>query len=122
MIRQAEVQVENDRAAVVAEPLSLGTAVARVFADLNGADFTYEANEQLITTFSLYSYRLREGGQPDRFLADVRELGLYRDDDGYADGPISSALALASRATGVRLSRSQYARPTLIGSTDHLYP
>ncbi|MEV1176520.1 DUF6461 domain-containing protein [Nonomuraea sp. NPDC049784] len=106
----------------VAEPLSLGTAVATVFADLKGADFTYEANEQLITTFSLYSYRLREGNQPDRFLADVRELGLYRDDDGYADDPISSALALASRAAGVRLSRSQYAKPTLIGSTDHLYP
>ncbi|WP_327586169.1 DUF6461 domain-containing protein [Nonomuraea sp. NBC_00507] len=106
----------------VAEPLSLGTAVATVFADLKSADFTYEANEQLITTFSLYSYRFREGNDPDRFLTDVRELGLYPDDDGYAEGPISSALALASRATGVRLSHSQYARPTLTGSTDHLYP
>ncbi|MGV9385667.1 DUF6461 domain-containing protein [Nonomuraea sp. NPDC003707] len=106
----------------VAEPLSLGTAVATVFADLKGSDFTHEVNEQLITTFSLYSYRFRKGNDPDRFLADVRELGLYPDDDGYADDPISSALALASRATGVRLSRSQYAKPALTGSTDHLYP
>ncbi|WP_433445153.1 DUF6461 domain-containing protein [Nonomuraea sp. CA-141351] len=87
----------------VAGPLSLRTAVATVFADLKGADFTYEVNEQLITTFSLYSYRFREGDDPDRFLADVHGLGLYPDNDGYADAPISSALALASRATGVRL-------------------
>ncbi|GIH28173.1 hypothetical protein Aph01nite_64830 [Acrocarpospora phusangensis] len=106
----------------VAEPLSLGTAVATVFADINGADFTHEVNEQLITTFSLYSYRFREGNDPDRFLTDVRELGLYPDDDEYAVNLISSALALASRTTGVRLSRSQYARPTLTASTDHLYP
>ncbi|WP_371778517.1 DUF6461 domain-containing protein [Streptosporangium subroseum] len=105
----------------MAEPLSLGTAMATVFADLNGADFTYEVNDQLITTFSLYSYRFREGKDPDRLLADVRDLGLYPDDDGFSEDPIPSALALASRATGVHLSRARYARPTLTGPTDHLY-
>ncbi|MEU7003583.1 DUF6461 domain-containing protein [Nonomuraea sp. NPDC046570] len=105
----------------MAEPLSLGTAVATVFADLKGADFTYEVNDQLITTFSLYSYRYREGDDPDRLLADVRDLGLYPN-DGYSADPITSALALASRATGVHLSCAHYARPTLTGSTDHLHP
>ncbi|GAA4983334.1 hypothetical protein HD597_010036 [Nonomuraea thailandensis] len=102
----------------VAEPLSLGTAVATVFATVEDSDFTFWLNERLITTFGLYGYRYREGDDPDRLLADVRELGLYG--DGYGENPIASALALASRATGVHLSRAHYARPALTGSTDHL--
>ncbi|MFK4036345.1 DUF6461 domain-containing protein [Nonomuraea wenchangensis] len=104
----------------VAEPLSLGTAVATVFANVEDSDFTFKVNERLITTFGLYSYRYREGDDPDRLLADVRDLGLYDDGDGYPNAPIASALALASRATGVHLSRAHYARPALTGSTDHL--
>ncbi|WP_162641232.1 DUF6461 domain-containing protein [Streptosporangium sp. 'caverna'] len=104
----------------VAEPLSLSTAVATVFADVENSDFTFRLNERLITTFGLYSYRYREGDDPDRLLADVRDLGLYDDGDGYSEDPIASALALVSRATGVHLSRAHYARPALTGSTDHL--
>ncbi|MGW4406621.1 DUF6461 domain-containing protein [Nonomuraea sp. NPDC004702] len=104
----------------LAEPLSLGTAVAMVFADVEDSDFTYRVNDRLITTFGLYGYRYREGDDPDRLLADVRELGLYDDGDGHHEDPIPGALALASRATGVHLSSTHYARPALTGSTDHL--
>ncbi|MFF4197486.1 DUF6461 domain-containing protein [Nonomuraea sp. NPDC001831] len=104
----------------LAEPLSLGTAVATVFANVEDSDFTYEVNDRLITTFGLYGYRYREGDDPDRLLTDVRELGLYDDVDGYGADPVPGALALASRATGVHLSRAHYARLALTGSTDHL--
>ncbi|MFI7419440.1 DUF6461 domain-containing protein [Nonomuraea sp. NPDC049684] len=104
----------------MAEPLSLGTAAATVFADVEDSDFTYEVNDRLITTFGLYGYRYREGDDPDRLLADVRELGLYGDGDGYGEDPVAGALALASRATGVHLTRAHYAQPALTGSTDHL--
>ncbi|MEV7801913.1 DUF6461 domain-containing protein [Microbispora sp. NPDC088329] len=93
------------------------TKAATVHVDIKGAEFTYEVDNSLITTFGLHSYRFREGDDPDRLLDDVRELGLL---DASGD-PVPGALALASRATGVGLSRDQYARPVLIGSTDHLY-
>jgi hypothetical protein len=102
----------------VAEPLSLGTAVATVFANVEDSEFTFRSNDRLITTFGLYGYRYREGDDPDRLLADVRDLGL--DGDEYHRDPVAGALALASRATGVHLSRAHYARPVLAGSTDHL--
>lgn len=54
---------------------------------------------------------------PTRLLDDVRELGLF-DASGVL---VPSALALASQATGVDLSRNQYTRPSLVGSTDHQY-
>ncbi|MGI5491479.1 DUF6461 domain-containing protein [Microtetraspora malaysiensis] len=99
------------------DPLSARTKAATVQVDIKGAQFTYEVNDRLITTFSLYSYRFREGDDPDQLLDDVRELGLF---DASGD-LVPSALALASRATGVDLSRNQYTRPSLTGSTDHLY-
>ncbi|NJP92024.1 hypothetical protein HCN51_21600 [Nonomuraea sp. FMUSA5-5] len=102
----------------VAEPLSLGTAVATVFANVEDSEFSFWANERLITTFGLYGYRYREGDDPDRFLADARDLNLCG--DGYCENRVAGALALASRATGVHLSRAHYARPALTGSTDHL--
>ncbi|GGQ30260.1 hypothetical protein [Streptosporangium pseudovulgare] len=41
---------------------------------------------------------------------------------GFPEDPVSSALALAERATGVHLSSARFARPALIGSTDHIHP
>ncbi|WP_182881596.1 DUF6461 domain-containing protein [Microbispora sp. H10949] len=99
------------------DPLSARTKAATVQVDIKDAEFTFEVNNRLITTFSLFSYRFREGDDPDRFLDDVRALDLF---DASGD-LVPSALALASRATGVDLSRTQYARPSLTGSTDHLY-
>lgn len=72
----------------------------------------------------LYSYRCREGGDPDRLEADVTDLGLHIDGDepGFVDNTTSAALALAERATGVRLSSEAYTRDALVGSTEHLHP
>ncbi|AQZ67002.1 hypothetical protein BKM31_41080 [[Actinomadura] parvosata subsp. kistnae] len=102
----------------VAEPLSLGTAVATVFANVEDSEFSFWSNERLITTFGLYGYRYREGDDSDRLLADARDLNLCG--DGYCENHVAGALALASRVTGVHLSRAHYARPALTGSSDHL--
>lgn len=105
-------------------PLSEGTAAAAVRATVNNDDFTYSVGGRLVTTFGLYSYRFREGSGPDLLQADLRALGMNLDDEcpEFPDDPVSSALALAERATGVHLSRAHYAAPALIGPTDHLYP
>ena len=105
-------------------PLSEGTTAAAVRATINNRDFTYSVGGRLITTFSLYSYRFREGGDPDRLQEDVEDLGMHINGDelDFPDDPVSSALALAERATGVHLSPARFARPALIGSTDHLHP
>ncbi|MEV7009942.1 DUF6461 domain-containing protein [Streptosporangium sp. NPDC051022] len=105
-------------------PLSEGTAAAAVRATINNRDFTYSVDGRLITTFGLYSYRFREGADPDRLHADLQALGMDLDDEcpRFPEDPVSSALALAERATGVHLSRARYAGPALIGPTDHLYP
>jgi hypothetical protein len=105
-------------------PLSEGTAAAAVRATINNRDFTYSADGRLITTFGLYSYRFREGADPDRLQADVEGLGMDIDGDrlGSPEDPVSSALALAERATGVHLSPARFAGPALIGSTDHVHP
>ncbi|MGW0193499.1 DUF6461 domain-containing protein [Nonomuraea sp. NPDC003201] len=67
-----------------------------------------------ISSFSWYAYSLRHGLDPDPLLADVHELGLDLDDG--TEEPLPSALALAERATGVRLHRADFIRPSLIGS------
>ncbi|MEU6788655.1 DUF6461 domain-containing protein [Nonomuraea angiospora] len=95
-------------------PLSVGTVVATVFADINHDDFFYLVDGRRITSFCWYAYSLRDGLDPDPLLADVHELGLDLDDG--TEQPLPSALALAERATGVRLHRADFIRPSLIGS------
>ncbi|MED7929157.1 DUF6461 domain-containing protein [Nonomuraea sp. LP-02] len=104
--------------------LSEGSAAAAVCATIKGADFAFHQNGDLITTFSLYSYRYREGAEPDRLEADVTDLGLHvgGGEPGFVDDPTAAALALAERATGVRFSPAAYARTALVGSTEHLHP
>ncbi|MFI0417947.1 DUF6461 domain-containing protein [Spongiactinospora sp. 9N601] len=107
-----------------ADELSMGTAAATVRATTSAHDFTYTENARLITTFSPYSYKFREGDDPDRLHQDVNALGLdlKTEDIEYPATPLPRALALAARATGVHLSPAQYATGPLIGPTDHLYP
>ncbi|GAA4915837.1 hypothetical protein HD597_010836 [Nonomuraea thailandensis] len=100
--------------------LSEGSAAATVRVTIKGADFSFHENGDLITTFSLYSYRFREGTDPDRFQSDVADLGLHGDGD--EPGHTSAALALAERAAGVHLSRAAYSRTPLVGSTVRLHP
>ncbi|WP_431919614.1 DUF6461 domain-containing protein [Nonomuraea jabiensis] len=87
------------------------------------AAFTYCVDGRSITTFGLYAYSLRRGSDPDRLQADAEALGMDIDgEQPEIPDPVSSALALAERATGVHLSPARYAGPALIGSTDHLSP
>ncbi|GGL34345.1 DUF6461 domain-containing protein [Planomonospora parontospora] len=104
--------------------LSAGTAAASVYMNIKNDGFTYCVDSRRITTFSLYAYSLRKGADPDRLHPDAEDLGMDIDGDqfGFPDDPVSSALALAERATGVHLSPARFARPALIGSTDHIYP
>ncbi|MGW7478663.1 DUF6461 domain-containing protein [Nonomuraea muscovyensis] len=109
---------------VKAPLLSTGTAVASVYMNIKNDGFTYCVDGRQITRFSLYAYSLRKGSDPDRLQADVEDLGLDVDGNqlGFPDDPVSSALALAERATGVHLPSARFASPALIGSTDHIYP
>ncbi|GAA2686301.1 DUF6461 domain-containing protein [Nonomuraea recticatena] len=103
--------------------LSEGSSAAAVHVTINRADFAYYEDGRLITTFGLYSYRYREGTDPDRLAADVVELGMAIDgDEPGINEPTSAALALAERATGVHLPRAGYGQTALVGSTEHLYP
>ncbi|WP_152990474.1 DUF6461 domain-containing protein [Sphaerimonospora mesophila] len=108
----------------MAGPLSVGTSTAAVSATTKNEDFAHCLDGRLVTTFSLYSYSLREGADPDRLRTDVEDLGMNVDGDrvGCPEDRVSRALALAERATGVHLSSMRYAEPALIGPTDHLDP
>ncbi|MEV4567282.1 hypothetical protein AB0K12_26255 [Nonomuraea sp. NPDC049419] len=96
--------------------LSKGSVAAAVNVTIEGADFTFHRDGNLITTFSLYS-----GGESDCLEGDVTDLGLHVGGDA-TDDPTSAALALSERATGVHFSPAAYARTALIGSTEHLFP
>ncbi|MGW0194141.1 DUF6461 domain-containing protein [Nonomuraea sp. NPDC003201] len=100
--------------------LSVGTVAAAVFMTIKNDGFTYCVDGRSITTFGLYAYSLRRGSDPDRLQAEVEALGMDMDGDqpDVPDDPVSGALALAERATGVHLSPARYAGPALIGSTD----
>ncbi|MFD8564559.1 DUF6461 domain-containing protein [Streptosporangium canum] len=125
--RGGTVLVECGWAGIIydmAGPLSMGTSAAAVLATIKNEDFTYCVDGRSVTTFSLYCYSLREGSDPGRLQADVEELGMNVDGDQleFPDDPVSRALALAERATGVHLPPARYAGPALIGPTDHLDP
>ncbi|MFI7613702.1 DUF6461 domain-containing protein [Nonomuraea terrae] len=78
----------------------------------------------MIIAFEPADCRGRSGEEPDRLLADMRELEMETsyEDPGWTGVPAAAVLALADRATGVRLSRAGYDRTTLWGPTEHLVP
>ncbi len=104
--------------------LSEGTIAAAVFATLESDDFAYYVDGQLITTFGIHTYDCRSGAGPDQLQSDLGDLGMRLDDEEpyFVDNPVSSALALAERASGVHLSRAHYARDALVGAVGHLDP
>ncbi|WP_405140731.1 DUF6461 domain-containing protein [Sphaerisporangium sp. NBC_01403] len=129
--------------AEVTRRLSEGTVTAAVHRGLD-PQFVYAADGQLVTGFEPDAPYLRWGRHPDRLLAHMRELGMptgedelhdQQDDDGRNDGhdesdestdagaddPVIAAVALAERATGVRVTAAHLARPALVGSAAHLY-
>ncbi|MEV4219240.1 DUF6461 domain-containing protein [Nonomuraea sp. NPDC049725] len=97
--------------------LSAGTVAAVVRVTHSGADFGYYADGELITAFGLFSYRLRQGADPDRLADDLRALGVDVDGERpeFPGHPVAGALALAERATGVHLSSANRTAPVLTG-------
>ncbi|WP_062435788.1 DUF6461 domain-containing protein [Herbidospora daliensis] len=89
--------------------LSAGTAAALVEVTMGDDRFTYCENGRLVTTFSLFSYELREGPDPDRLAAEVEDLRLHLTGESidFPADHAARALALADRATGVRLPRER---------------
>lgn len=54
----------------------------------------------------------------------MRDLGMETDaeDLGWTGPPVTAALALAERATGVHLTKARYTATALEGPTEHLPP
>ncbi|WP_248960824.1 DUF6461 domain-containing protein [Sphaerisporangium perillae] len=114
----------------VVRRLSAGTAMASVFLNVNAhQQFLFAADGRLVTGFEPDGPDVRWGADPDRLLPYMSDLGMPTEeeevdaalDDDEGDDPILTTMALAERATGVRLTRDHLARPALIGSSGHLY-
>ncbi|WP_405140027.1 DUF6461 domain-containing protein [Sphaerisporangium sp. NBC_01403] len=99
---------ENGYAATMDQflrPLSAGTVVASVFRNVN-FDQTfvfYEEGEEILSFDPQFPGDSRSGSEPDRYLAEMRGLGLLGGDG--EDGPkadVTTALVLAESLTGVR--------------------
>lgn len=86
---------------------STGTAAAVVMITVGDDVFAYYEDGRLITKFSLFSYDRREGVDPDRLGAEVEDLRLHLtgESNDFPSDYVARALALADRATGVRLPR-----------------
>ncbi|MDF2709388.1 MAG: hypothetical protein K0R62_5040 [Nonomuraea muscovyensis] len=97
--------------AVVAElgaRVSAGTEAVSVCRHDYAADsFTYLAGGELVTHFDPMAPNARSGGDPDRLVAWMREVGLDPDSDDAAQDDadltlrIPACFALASRITGL---------------------
>ncbi|MBE1586568.1 DUF6461 domain-containing protein [Nonomuraea angiospora] len=101
------------------ETLSQGTEMARVITGVTMDEhFVYSVDGVVVTEFEPFFPGDRNGSDPDRLLAHMRELGMPL--DGEADGRTSIALAfaLAAEATGVTLTPAHYAAEPVVGSID----
>ncbi|MFC4534684.1 DUF6461 domain-containing protein [Sphaerisporangium dianthi] len=109
--------------------LSAGTVMAAVFVNVNAdQQFVFAADGLLVTGFEPDGSDERWGADPDRLLPQMLDLGMPTkdeeadaalDDDEY--DPVLTVMALAERATGVRVTRGHLAGPALAGSAAHLY-
>jgi hypothetical protein len=69
-------------------------------------DFEYWADGTLATRFEAYRVCDRDGSEPDRFLREMRQVGMVTEADDAADGPedyLIATLDLATLALGIRL-------------------
>jgi hypothetical protein len=92
----------------VGERLSAGTEVVVVgWTPKPNEDFEYWADGTLVTRFEPYdAARYRFGSEPDRFLREMRQVGLVTEADDTAEGPedyVIATLDLATAALGIRL-------------------
>ncbi|MGP3921184.1 DUF6461 domain-containing protein [Nonomuraea sp. 10N515B] len=101
------------------EALSQGTEMARVITGITMDEhFVYSVDGVVVTEFEPFFPGDRNGSDPDRLLAHMRELDMPP--DGEVDTRTSTALAiaLATRATGVTLTPTHYAAEPIVGSID----
>jgi hypothetical protein len=91
----------------VVSRLSAGTeAVAVWWTPKPNENFEYWADGTLVTSFEPYRACDRYGSEPDRFLREMRHVGMVTEYDDGAEGPeddLIAALDLAAAALGIRL-------------------
>ena len=91
----------------VGQRLSAGTEVVMVSSTAKPTeDFEYWADGNWVTTFEPYRAFDRSGAEPDRFLREMRQVGMVTEANDVAEGPeddLSAALDLATLALGIRL-------------------
>ncbi|GAB1822086.1 DUF6461 domain-containing protein [Herbidospora sp. RD11066] len=99
-----ELSEHPDRATAF---LSAGTSAALVLITTHDDYFAYYEDGRLITRFGLFAYNLREGVAPDLLGPEVEDLRLHLTGESidFPEDHVARALALADRATGVRLPR-----------------
>ncbi|MFI6801188.1 DUF6461 domain-containing protein [Streptosporangium canum] len=115
--------------------LSRGTVLATVHNNIDSiAKFIYAADGKVITELDpMFPDEPRRGAEPDRLLEDLEDLGLvdeFEEDDEEWDEEwlesskrfVETALALAERCTGIRLTSEHVRGPLPYAvSVAHLY-
>jgi hypothetical protein len=91
----------------VGKRLSAGTEVVVVEWTPKPTEvFEYWADGTLVTRFEPYRACDRHGREPDRFLREMRQVGMVTEADDAGEGPgddLIAALNLATAALGIRL-------------------
>jgi hypothetical protein len=67
----------------------------------------YWADGTLVTRFEASRVCDRDGSEPDRFLREMRQVGMVTEADGAAEGPedvLIATLDMATVALGIRLT------------------
>ncbi|GAA3357941.1 DUF6461 domain-containing protein [Saccharopolyspora gregorii] len=83
--------------------LSVGTRVVSVFSSASGMDLFYFAENGQVTTVVETSIPAnRSGGEPDRFLAEMADVGLVAGE--IAESVRAATMALAREVCGVELT------------------
>ncbi|MEU7878333.1 DUF6461 domain-containing protein [Microbispora bryophytorum] len=105
----------------VLERLSRGAEVVAVSRhDYASDDFAHAIDGRVITRFEPLAPHLRSGDDPDRWIGEMRDLGLGLNgfDDPLTEDPIGAAFALAGVITGVDLSPALLEMTFLAGTTN----
>jgi hypothetical protein len=118
----------------VMEGLSIGAVAASVSKTFEtDIYFAYAEDGEVISVFNIDDPAVRHGRSPDAIAAHIADLGfptfdddLEEDEDEEEDTgkrqlALCSALALATRLTGLRLTEDQLAAPLPRYSTSSLY-
>jgi len=94
----------------VGKRLSAGTEVVVVSWTAKPNEvFEYWADAVMVTNFEPYRACDRHGSEPDRFLREMRQVGMVTEADDAAEGPeddLIAALDLATLTLGIRLPES----------------